>query len=102
MQCSIVDWLRIFVPGVFVFPRAFALYIVGIKLGGFQYEGPFPEGSLTFGVQPHLKLDNCSLILDLLICNANSSIKCSIIDIIYDWEILCLHYIPNIEVFFLS
>lgn len=53
MQWSIVDWLRIFVPGVFVQPRAFALYILGIKLGGFQYKGPFSEGSLTFGLQPH-------------------------------------------------
>ena len=53
MQWSIVERLRVFVPGVLVLPRAFALYILGIKLGGFQYKCPFSEGSLTFGPQPH-------------------------------------------------
>lgn len=53
MQWFIVDWLRTFVPGVFVLPSAFALYILGIKLGGVQYKYPFSEGPLTSGVQPH-------------------------------------------------
>ncbi len=43
-----VEQLRTFVPGVFALPSAFALYILGIKLGAFQYKCPFSEGSLTF------------------------------------------------------
>lgn len=53
MQCSIVDALIIFAPGVFVLPRAFALYMLGIKLGTVQCKGPFSEGPLTSGLQPH-------------------------------------------------
>lgn len=53
MQCSIVDGLRTFIPGVWVLPRALALYILGIKLGGSQYKIPFTEGLLTFGLQFH-------------------------------------------------
>jgi len=72
MQCSMVDGLRIFVPGVFVLPRAFALYIYGTKLGGCQYKGPFEEGSLTFILQFHLylklKQGNPALIFALSIC----------------------------------
>ncbi|WP_164917263.1 hypothetical protein [Clostridium sp. JN-9] len=45
----------LFIPGVLVFPRAFALYLLGMKLGGCHVLMPFAEGLLTLGLQPHLK-----------------------------------------------